>query len=218
MTVTRPDGTVEVERGLRMNMVNRKVKFMGIVCLIGLLMAVPTVILAQEDGVICNPAAARLAEIMELETGCQGLLDMQAEGHGLGEIMKAWYLADDLEGMGDWRELLAQKQAEGVGWGHFKMAYRLAGQDGETARQLLGLKQMGHGWGQIKKAQAIEATGKMSFDEALALIESGAGWDEIRTQLGYDEGPPPWAGPKVKGDNGPPPWANNDKNDKTSDE
>ncbi len=201
-----------------MNLANGKVKFMGVALLIVLLMAVPTAILAQEDEIICNPAAARLAEIMDMEIGCQELLDMQAEGHGLGEIMKAWYLADDLEGMGDWRELLEQKQAEGVGWGQFKMAYRLAGQDGETAQYLLGLKQMGHGWGHIKKAQAIEATGKMSFDEALALLESGAGWDEIRGRLGWEEGPPPWAGPKVKGDNGPPPWANNDKNDKKSDE
>ena len=196
-----------------MNRVNPKAKVIGIVLLLGLLLAVPAVILAQGDEVACNPAAARLAEVMSIE--CQELLDLQAEGYGLGEIMKAWYLAEDLDGLGDWRELLEKKQAEGLGWGQMKMASRLAGEDG-NAQALLELKQSGIGWGQIKKAQAFEASGLLGFDEALALFESGAGWDEIRAQLGLEEGPPPWAGPKDKnkGDNGngPPSWANNDKN------
>ena len=180
-------------------------------------MAVPTVILAQDDEATCNPAAARLAEVMDIK--CQELLDLQAEGYGLGEIMKAWYLAEDLEGLGDWRELLEKKQAEGLGWGQMKMASRLAGKDG-NAQALLDLKQSGIGWGQMKKAKVVEASGLMGFDEALALFQSGAGWDEIRAQLGLEEGPPPWAGPKDKnkGDNGPPPWANNDKNDNKNDE
>jgi len=112
--------------------------------------------------------------------------------------------------------LLEQKQAEGLGWGQFKMAARLAA-DGGNAQTLLTYKQSGIGWGQIKKAQAIEAAGLMGLDEALTLINSGAGWDEIQAELGLEPGPPPWAGPKDKENpgNGPPAWANNDKkNDK----
>jgi hypothetical protein len=197
-----------------MKSMNRKSKFIGVALLLLLLLAVPTVILAQDEEVTCNPASARLAEVMDVD--CQELLDLRTEGYGLGEIMKAWYLAQELDGFGDWRELLERKQAEGLGWGQFKMAARLAG-DGGDAEALLAYKQAGIGWGQIKKAQAIEASGLMDFAEALTLLNSGAGWDEIQAQLGLEQGPPPWAGPKDKSDvgNGPPAWANNDKkNDK----
>jgi hypothetical protein len=189
---------------------------MGLGLLLLLALVLPTVILAQEDAT-CNPAASRLAEVMDMS--CQELLDLQAEGYGLGEIMKAWYLAEDLEGFGDYRALLEMKQTEGLGWGQLKMAARLAGEDGDP-EALLALKQAGAGWGLIKKAQAVEAAGLMSFDEALDLFQSGVGWDEIQAQLGLEAGPPPWAGPKDKerGDNGPPPWANNDKNDKKDDD
>ncbi len=194
-----------------MNQIHGKLKVVSLGLLLLLLLTVPAIILAQEEAT-CNPAATRLAEVMDIS--CQELLDLQAEGYGLGEIMKAWYLAEDLEGFGDWRALLEMKQAEDLGWGQFKMAARLAGEDGDP-EALLALKQSGAGWGLIKKAQALEAAGLMSFDEALALFQGGAGWDEIRAQLGLDEGPPPWAGPKNKdrGNNGPPPWANNDKKD-----
>lgn len=196
-----------------------RAKVISILILLGLLLAVPTVILAQDEEPACNPAAARLAEVMDI--ACQELLDLQAEGYGLGEIMKAWYLAEDLEGLGDWMELLEKKQSEQLGWGQMKMAVRLAGESG-NAQQLLDLKQSGIGWGQIKKAQALDEAGLVGFDEALALFESGAEWDEIRAQLGLGEGPPPWAGPKdkVKGNNGhgPPSWANNDKNENKRDE
>lgn len=192
-----------------MNQFHRKLRVISLGLLLLLLLTVPAVILAQEEAT-CNPAATRLAEVMDIS--CQELLDLQAEGYGLGEIMKAWYLAEDLEGFGDWRALLEMKQAEDLGWGQFKMAARLAGEDGDP-EALLALKQSGAGWGLIKKAQAVEAAGLMSFDEVLALFQGGAEWDEIRAQLGLDEGPPPWAGPKNKdrGNNGPPPWANNDK-------
>lgn len=195
-----------------MNQIDKKFKFIGLALLLLLALALPTVLLAQEEAT-CNPAATRLAKVMNMT--CQELLDLQAEGYGLGEIMKAWYLAEDLEGFGDYRALLEMKRAEGLGWGQFKMAARLAGEGGDP-QALLALKQSGTGWGLIKKAQAVEAAGLMSFDDALALFESGAGWDEIRAQLGLEAGPPPWAGPKDKdkGGNGPPPWANNDKNDK----
>lgn len=194
----------------------RQLRFLGLALIVLLALAIPTVILAQEE-TSCNPAAARLAKVMK--TDCQELLKKQAEGYGLGEIMKAWYLAQDLEGFGNWQELLEKKQAEGLGWGQFKMATRLAGADGDP-QALLNLKQSGVGWGQIKKAQAVEAAGLMSFDEALSLFQSGAGWDEIQAQKGLEAGPPPWAGPKDKdkGNNGPPPWANNDKNDQDSDD
>ena len=203
--------------GLDMRHKGNKAKFFGLALLLLLLLTATTVVLAQGEEATCNPPAARLAEVMEVD--CQVLLDLRAEGYGLGEIMKAWYLAEDLDGFGDWTSLLEQKQAEGLGWGQFKMAARLAGEGGD-AQALLGYKQDGAGWGQIKKAQAVAEAGLMSFDEALALLQSGAGWDEIRAEFGMEESPPPWAGPKdkEKGDNGPPPWANNDKNDKKSDE
>ena len=189
---------------------------MGFALLLLVILAIPAVIMAQEEPV-CNPAAERLAAAMEVD--CQELLDLQAQGYGLGEIMKAWYLAEDLAGFGDWQAMLEMKQNEGLGWGQFKMAARLAGEDGDP-QALLDLKQEGIGWGQIKKAQAVADSGLMGFDEALALFQSGAGWDEIRAELGLEEGPPPWAGPKDKGDKGdkgPPPWANNDQNDEDDD-
>jgi hypothetical protein len=187
-----------------------KPKVIGIILLLSILLAIPAASMAQDREQTCNPAAARLAEVMDKE--CQDLLDLRAEGYGLGEIMKAWYLAQDLEGFGDWQDLLEKKKGEGIGWGQFKMAYRIAGEGGDP-QALLELKQSGVGWGQIKKAQAMEKAGLMGFDESLEAFQAGAGWDEIRDQLGLEEGPPPWAGPKFKnrGDNGPPPWANNDK-------
>jgi hypothetical protein len=188
-----------------MNLTHKKLRIVGLALLLLLAVSVPTVILAQEEDAVCNPAAARLAKAMDRK--CQDLLGLQAQGYGLGEIMKAWYLAADLEGFGDFEALLELKQTEGLGWGQLKMAARLAGTDGDP-QALLTLKQSGVGWGLIKKALAVEAAGLMTFDDALAMLQSGGGWDESM-------GPPPWAGPKDRdaANNGPPPWANNDKND-----
>ena len=185
-------------------------KAIGIILLLSVVLVIPAASVAQDREPACNPATSRLAEVMDID--CQELLDLRAEGYGLGEIMKAWYLSQDLEGLGDWQDLLEQKKGEGLGWGQFKMAYRIAGKDGDPLA-LLELKQSGVGWGQIKKARAMEQAEVMSFNEALDVFQTGASWDEIRDQLGLEEGPPPWAGPKFKerGRNGPPPWANNDK-------
>jgi hypothetical protein len=194
-----------------MNRIKMKLGLMGLAVLLLLALALPTIILAQEEAT-CNPAASRLAKVMDMT--CQELLDLQAEGYGLGEIMKAWRLAGDLEGFGDYGALLEMKQAEGLGWGQFKMAARLAGEDGDP-EALLALKQAGVGWGLIKKAQAMDAAGLMTFEQALDRFQAGEGWDEIQADLDLEPGPPPWAGPKDKDkkDVGPPPWANNDKKD-----
>ena len=192
-----------------MRLATSKPKAIGVILLLSMLLVIPAASMAQDRKQTCNPAAARLAEVMDVD--CQDLIDLQAEGYGLGEIMKAWYLSQDLEGLGDWPDLL-EKKGEGIGWGQFKMAYRIAGGDGDP-QALLELRQSGVAWGQIKKAQAMKEAGLMDFDEALEAFQAGIGWDEIRDQLELEEGPPPWAGPKFKnkGDNGPPPWANNDK-------
>jgi hypothetical protein len=183
--------------------------------------AVPLTGLAQGDdpataageNLVCNPAVQTLADQMGVD--CQVLLDLQQQGLGLGEIMKAWALSQSLPGFsGTWQDLLRQKEA-GTGWGQLKMAYQLA--DGNiSAEALLALKNSGVGWGQIKQAQALAATGLISFDEVLQLIQSGLGWGDIRDQLGLPPGPPPWAGGGINQNNGsqgqgPPPWANNDK-------
>lgn len=186
----------------------------SIVLLAGLLLVLPAVGLAQDDQdeapPACNPVAQRLAD--EMGVDCKVLLDLQGQGTGLGQIMKAWYMSQELDGFdGDWKSLLARKQEEGLGWGQFKMAYRLAGEGGDP-EAMLALKQSGLGWGQIKKAQALADTGLAGFDEAVQMMADGLGWDEIQAQLGLPPGPPPWAGgPKNKGDQGPPAWANNDK-------
>lgn len=186
----------------------------SIVLLVALLLVLPAVTLAQddedEDPLVCNPVAQRLAD--EIGVDCDVLVELQGQGYGLGQIMKAWYMSQNLEGFeGDWLTLLARKQEEGLGWGQFKMAYRLAGEDGDP-EALLALKQSGLGWGQIKQAQALDESGLIGFDEVIQMMTDGLGWGDIRLELGLPPGPPPWAGGgKDKTDQGPPAWANNNK-------
>lgn len=198
----------------------KKSSYFGLITIVTvILLLVPAVGLAQDgegtEAAQCNPVAERLAE--EMGIPCQEMLD-QAAGHGLGEIMKAWYLSKSLDGFeGDWIALLDRKANEDIGWGQFKMAARLAN-DSQSAEALLALKQSGLGWGQIKQAQALAAEAELgvSFDQVVAMMNEGLGWGDIRQQLGLPPGPPPWAGggkDKVKGNsggngNGPPPWAN----------
>jgi hypothetical protein len=160
----------------------------------------------EEKNVPCNPVSESLAE--EMGINCQELVDLQNDEAGLGEIMKAWYLAQRLEDFGgDWETLLEMKQ-QNIGWGQFKMAYRLADSD-TSADQLLLLKQAGLGWGQIRKAQALSQAGLgLSFDQSLEMFSGDLEWGQIRDQLGLPEGPPPWAGGiKTKDSQGRPPWA-----------
>lgn len=210
-----------------MNKKRRTLASLTVALLVLVFLAVPHAGLAQgedpaaEDGnsLLCNPAAQTLAD--EMGVDCQVLLDLQQQGNGLGEIMKAWSLSQYLPGFeGSWEELLQRKQA-GTGWGQMKVAFQLA-DDNISAEALLTLKASGVGWGQIKQAQALAETGLVSFDEVLQLIQGGMGWGDIRDQLGLPPGPPPWAGggnDKNNGNQGggalnqgPPPWANNDKN------
>lgn len=185
--------------------------FLVALILAAVLLLIPAVSLAQDsdgedDGALtgCNPVALRLAE--EMQVDCAVLLGLQNQGVGLGQMMKAWHLSQGLDT--DWLTLLNRKQEEGIGWGQFKMAYRLAGEDGDP-EALLALKQDGLGWGQIKQARAIDEAGLMSFDEAVAMMQDGLGWGEIRAQLELEPGPPPWAGGgKDKSDQGPPAWSN----------
>jgi hypothetical protein len=158
---------------------------------------------------VCNPVAAQLAETVGLD--CTELLDLQASGTGLGEILKAWKLSQVFSGFQeDWETLLQAKQA-GVGWGQFKMAYRLGAAD-DSAQMLLEKKQEGYGWGQLRKAQALAAAAGIDFEAALTEVTTMT-WEEI--QAGHESlmgGPPPWAGGgKDKDNQGPPPWANGGK-------
>lgn len=163
----------------------------------------------EETEFTCNPVAERLAERLEVE--CEELLALQAEGYGLGEIMKAAYLAEDLSDFGDWRALLEQRETLDIGWGQFKMAQRLAGEDGD-AQELLDLKLSGLGWGEIKKIPAIMAVTGEDGETVVTWLQEGREWEEIRAELGLPVGPPPWAGGgNDKTDQGPPAWANNDK-------
>lgn len=158
----------------------------------------------------CGPSASALAA--EIGISCSDLIDLQSDGAGLGEIMQAWYLAQNLENYeGDWRALLEMKQ-EGTGWGQFKMAYRLADEN-TTTEQLLDLKRSGLGWGQIKQAQALANLELgYTFEQALDMLGDGTGWGELRDQLGLPPGPPPWAGGNMNGQgHGKPDWANGKK-------
>jgi len=190
-------------------------KFIGIILLFIILMAVPAMVLAQdgegedEDTVTCNPAMERLASEMGLE-GCSVLMKYKADGTGLGNIMKAYHLSQSLAGFDEsWESLLVRKQADGLGWGQFKMAQRLAGNSYDP-NDLLNKKQEGYGWGHIKKALALDAAGIISFEDALNMTEDDLDWDKIREENGYPPGPPPWAASgqdKDKTGHGPPPWA-----------
>ena len=165
-----------------------------------LFLALPAAVPAQEDDTNwCNPVARSLAAEMGVE--CQALLAYQGQGIGLGQIMRAWYLAQSLPDYGgDWQTLLQQHQ-DGFGWGQIVKADRLARLSGRSSEELLALKASGLGWGRIMQASAIAAAGiGLTFDEAIALLQGGAGWGEIRQQLDLPPGPPPWAG-------GGPPWA-----------
>ncbi len=207
-----------------MKISTRRHKLIGFILLFILLLAVPAIVLAQEgedgdeDAILCNPAMDRLATEMTID--CSVLMDYRANGVGLGNIMKAYYLSNSLTGFGEtWESLLDRKQAEGLGWGQFKMAQRLAGGSYEPDALLLK-KQEGYGWGHIKKALALDAAGIMDFDEALTMTEDGLDWDKIREENGYPPGPPPWAASgkdKDKTGHGPPPWANAGGKDKDKD-
>ncbi len=189
--------------------------FSWILPLVAVVLLIPLAAFAQDDDqgqkrVGCNPVSQSLAEEMGIE--CQDLVDLQNSGAGLGEIMKAWHLSQNLESYkGNWRSLLEIKPQD-MGWGQFKMAYRFA--DGNnTPEQLLVLKQSGLGWGQIRKAQSLsEADIGLTFNQSLEMIQSDLGWAEIQEQLGLTPGPPPWAGGDRNRENqGKPPWANGNK-------
>ena len=206
-----------------MKKITRRLRVAGILGLLFLLLLLPVLVFAQDDGEedspVCNPVMMRLAQEMslaqEMDVTCESLAALQTEGVGLGQIMKAWHLSGDLEGFGDdWKELLIRKQEEGIGWGQFKMAQRLAGAEGEPG-PLLDLKQKGFGWGHIKKAIALAAAGFIDFDDAIGMAEGDLDWDAIREANDLPPGPPPWASSgKDKTDQGPPPWANAGGKDK----
>jgi hypothetical protein len=98
----------------------------------------------------------------------------------------------------------------------------LAEQTGASCQEILDLHEAGVGYGQITHAHYLASADLgISFDEAIAMMQDGMGWGEIRSELGLEEGPPPWAGQGGKhgngqgngqgngnkGTNGPPPWA-----------
>ena len=189
------------------------IKASMILLLMLVMLLVPLQVIAQdgddndEEKSVCNPVMLELAR--EMGADCQHLLRLQKGGAGLGEIMKAWHLSKNLEAYsGDWQTLLDMKQQD-VGWGQFKMAYRLANTE-EQANQLLTLKQSGIGWGQIRKAQAISEAGLgLSFEQALEFVQGDTDWAEFQEQHGLLQGPPPWAGgEKNREGQGKPPWAN----------
>lgn len=199
-----------------MSIRTRSLKLATLVLVVVALLALTGVAFAQDgqgdedEGApaVCNPVAAQLAETVGLD--CTELLNLQASGTGLGEILKAWKLSQVFTGFQeDWEALLEAKQA-GVGWGQFKMAYRLGGADGAT--DMLQMKQEGYGWGQLRKAQALAAAAGIDFETALNEVTTKT-WEEI--QAAYPDlpaGPPPWAGGgKDKDNQGPPPWANGGK-------
>ncbi len=209
---------------MRKIVVNKRLLLL--IFLIALLLLLPALTLAQEDDgektlTRCNPVASRLAVTME-EVTCDQLLDLLADGYGLGQVMQAVYLVEGSGNLDDVKTLLLQKQEQDIGWGQLKMAQRLAGEDGD-AEEMLRLKQEeGLGWGQIKKIQVLVDAGA-DYDDAIAWLKDGLGWAEIQVLLGVDGGPPPWAGggkDKVKNDkgNGPPAWSNAGGNDKADKE
>ncbi len=178
----------------------------------------------------CIPFAQSLAERMDVD--CDYLMELHAQGIGLGQIMMAWNLSQIAPDDGlTWEELLARKVDDGLGWGQVKMAYRLAQSFDADPEELLALKvEEGLGWGQIRQAYAIGgAELGITAEQALELFAQGLGWGEIRDELGLAPGPPPWAGgphgvgpPAWAGDSeepgppagvgnskqqGPPPWA-----------
>lgn len=181
-----------------------------IVALIGVLLVLPAVGLAQDgdakDPPGCNPVALQLAQEMGID--CQVLLDSQAAGFGLGEIMKSWHLSQQLSAVSDnWQALLQQKKEAGLGWGHFKMAYRTAGKEGDP-QALLAWRQSGLGWGQIRQAQILDGESSAELESIIEMMQAGLGWGDIRAELGLPPGQPPWAGGgQDKGEHGPPPWA-----------
>jgi hypothetical protein len=158
----------------------------------------------------CNPVAFRLAEAMDIE--CEQLLELLAEGYGLGQVMQAIYVADSEAELEDIEALLQQKEESDIGWGQLKMANRLANDDFD-ADEMLALKvDEGLGWGQIKKIQAL-MDANVDKNDAITAIKSDMDWEDIREAFDLDDGPPPWAGggkdkAKGKNGNGPPPWSN----------
>jgi hypothetical protein len=184
----------------------------AILLLVLVLLLLPLQVVAQDEDTEekrtnCNPVMFELAG--EMGIGCQALVELQNGGAGLGEIMKAWHLSQNIEAYnGDWQTLLEMKQ-QNVGWGQFKMAYRLA-ESSAQAEQLLTLKQSGMGWGQIRKAQAISEAGLgLTFEQALEFSRGDMDWGEFQEQRGLPPGPPPWSsGNKERENQGKSPWAN----------
>ena len=169
-------------------------KLMALLAIVPFFIILPDLNLDQGDPVdddsYCDSRKA-LALVEQLGFDCEA---MEAQGVGLGEIVKAWRMSQSLPGYeGDWEALLQYKQ-EGLGWG------------------------------QIRNAQALDDAGILAFDEALERFQNGLGWGDIKAELGLEgpppwagngkdnnvgNGPPPWAGQgKDKVGNGPPPWAN----------
>ena len=80
-----------------MSKLNLKQNPVGVLILLVILLVLPANVLAQDEDDedrnprVCNPVMVRLAE--EMGEDCEDLLALQQEGHGLGEIIKAWYLS-----------------------------------------------------------------------------------------------------------------------------
>ncbi len=205
-----------------------------IIVLLAILLAVPTIVLAQDDEpdkpiTECNPAAQRI--VAQFDVTCDDVLEQVNAGYGFGQIMKALYISNSsLSGDDTWQDLLVAQETSGIGWGQYKMALRFE-KDGVSAQQLLDWKTSGYGWGQIKKAIAIANVAEdATVDQVLTMMKDDMEWDAIRDALGLPPGKPPWAGNGKFGSNdgppglsgakgqqkgnkqtGPPEWANNDK-------
>lgn len=168
----------------------------SLVLVVVLLLSAAMPVLASSPTVAapaCVPAAAVLAERMGV--ACSVLMELHAQGIGLGRIRKAWLLSQTLPGFqGTWRDLL-NAHLDGVGWGEIRMAHRLASALGADPDDLLALKQGGMGWGQIRRAYALAGAGiGVKLEDAIKWIREGLGWEEIRERLNLEPGPPPWSG------------------------
>lgn len=196
----------------------RHVRFLFLTLIVAFILILPTVTLAQDADedlapATCNPVLERLAEALK-NLECDDLIALLADGHELGQVMQAVYVAGEDATLDNVEELIERKEDDDIGWGQFKIARRLANEDFEFDTLLALRLDDGLGWGQIKKVQALVDLGA-NTEEAIGWMQQGLGWSEMRSSLGIDEaGPPPWAnndkekGPGNNNGNGPPPWSN----------
>ncbi len=126
----------------------RKLFWIGVV--VALVLALPAVAMADDDGDgeqdCSHPLAAWLLNQMvpgdpqdpdDLEAACAQLMELRADEIGYGQIMQAWYMSQMLPGLEDtedaWLELLAMRQGDpededdDMGWGEISHAYNLVG-------------------------------------------------------------------------------------------